>query len=109
MSITVFIRYQLDPFKRAMFEEYARNWLSIIPRCGGDLLGYWMPHEGTNDIAFGLISFKSLADYEAYRARLRADQAGMDNFSFAVGERLILGEERSFLRQVEPASRDGAD
>jgi len=33
--ITVFIRYQLDPFKRAMFEEYARRWLTIIPKCGG--------------------------------------------------------------------------
>jgi len=43
MSVTVFIRYQLDPFKRPQFEEYARNWGSIIPRCGGDPVGYWMP------------------------------------------------------------------
>ena len=70
MTITVFIRYQLDPFKRAMFEEYAKRWLSIIPRCGGDLLGYWMPHEGTNNIAMALISFDSLAAYEAYLQRL---------------------------------------
>jgi hypothetical protein len=32
MTITVFIRYQLDPFKRDLFEEYARRWLGIIPR-----------------------------------------------------------------------------
>ena len=51
MAVTVFIRYQLDPFKRAMFEEYAGRWLAIIPRCGGDLVGYWMPHEGTNNVA----------------------------------------------------------
>ena len=74
MTITVFIRYQLDPFKRAMFEEYSKNWLTIIPKCGGDLIGYWMPHEGTNNIAFALISFDSLAAYESYRARLRADR-----------------------------------
>src|SRR5216684_3081928 len=74
LAITVFIRYQLDPFKRAMFEEYAKRWLTIIPKCGGDLVGYWMPHEGTNNIAFALISFESLAAYETYRARLRADQ-----------------------------------
>ena len=61
MAVTVFIRYQLDPFKRAMFEEYARRWLTIIPRCGGDLVGYWMPHEGTNNIAFALISLENLA------------------------------------------------
>jgi hypothetical protein len=31
-TVTVFIRYQLDPFKRAMFEQYSKNWLTIIPR-----------------------------------------------------------------------------
>jgi hypothetical protein len=99
--ITVFIRYQLDPFKRAMFEQYARRWLAIIPRCGGDLVGYWMPHEGTNNIAFALISFESLAAYEAYRARLRTDSEGMANFNFAEENRFILSEERTFLRQVD--------
>jgi len=33
VAITVFIRYQIDPFKRAMFEQYSKNWLSIIPKC----------------------------------------------------------------------------
>ncbi|MGA2942119.1 MAG: NIPSNAP family protein [Xanthobacteraceae bacterium] len=100
MTITVFIRYQLDPYKRDSFEEYARRWLKIIPRCGGDLIGYWMPHEGTDNIAFALISFESLAAYEAYRARLRADPEGAANFAFAQQERFILSEERTFLRQV---------
>jgi hypothetical protein len=100
MTITVFIRYQIDPFKRAMFEEYARRWLSIIPRCGGGLIGYWMPHEGTNNIASALISFESLAAYESYRARLRTDSEGMANFNFAEENKFILAEERTFLRQV---------
>jgi len=100
MTVTVFIRYQLDPFKRAMFEEYARNWLSIIPRCGGDLLGYWMPHEGTNNIGFALISFESLAAYETYRARLSTDKEAMANFNFAEANKFILAEERTFLRKV---------
>jgi hypothetical protein len=100
MTVTVFIRYQIDPFKRAQFEEYARRWLSIIPKCGGDCLGYWMPHEGTNNIAFGLISFESLAAYEAYRAKLREDREGLANFGFAEENRLILAEERTFLRQI---------
>ncbi len=101
MTITVFIRYQLDPHKRDAFEEYARNWLKIIPKCGGDLVGYWMPHEGTNTVAYGLISFPSLAAYEAYRARIKADSDGAANFNFAQKERFILSEERTFLRQVE--------
>ena len=100
MTITVFIRYQLDPFKRAMFEEYSKNWLTIIPKCGGDLIGYWMPHEGTNNIAHALISFESLAAYEAYRARLKADPAGRANFEFAEREHFILSEERTWLRPV---------
>ena len=100
MTITVFIRYQLDPYKRDGFEEYARRWLKIIPKCGGDLIGYWMPHEGTDNIAFALISFDSLAAYETYRARLRADPDGVANFAFAQQERFILGEERTFLRRV---------
>ncbi|MEQ9332662.1 NIPSNAP family protein [Thalassobaculum sp.] len=104
MTVTVFIRYRIDPFKRAAFEAYAQNWLTIIPACGGELLGYWMPHEGTNDIAFGLISFDSLASYEAYRARLRSDDAGRANFEMAERGQFILAEERSFLRKVEPAA-----
>ncbi|MET0922566.1 MAG: NIPSNAP family protein, partial [Xanthobacteraceae bacterium] len=94
MTITVFIRYQLDPFKRDAFEAYARRWLAIIPKCGGDLLGYWMPHEGTNNIAYALISFESLAAYEAYRARLKADREGAANFQSAEDGRFILAEER---------------
>jgi len=100
MSITVFIRYQIDPFKRDLFEAYARRWLDIIPKCGGDLRGYWMPHEGTNNIAFGLISFESLATYESYRARLRADSEGVANFAFAEEHKFIVAEERTFLREV---------
>src|SRR5258707_1297840 len=103
MTITVFIRYQLDPFRRAAFEAYAKRWMDIIPKCGGDLVGYWMPHEGTNNIAHALISFESLAAYEAYRARLRADKAGRENFRFAEAERFILSEERTWLTPVTAA------
>lgn len=101
MAVTCCIRYVLDPYKRDEFETYARNWLTIIPACGGDLLGYFMPHEGTDNIALALISFDSLAAYEAYRARLKADEAGAANFAMAQADRFILSEERAFLRPVE--------
>jgi NIPSNAP len=103
MTITCFIRYEIDPFKKDLFAQYAEQWAHIIPRCGGHLLGYFLPHEGSNYEAWGLISFDSLAAYEAYRARLRADAAGRDNFAFAQRERFILKEERTFT-QVVPAS-----
>src|SRR5262245_45137040 len=101
MTITVFIRYQLDPFKTDEFESYARRWLEIIPTCGGELVGYLLPHAGSSDFAYGLISFAGLADYDAYRARLKSDPAGAANFKVAREERFILAEERTFLRQVE--------
>ena len=100
MTATCCIRYVLDPFKRDAFEKYANNWATIIPKCGGDLLGYFMPHEGTNNIALALISFESLAAYETYRARLKADPEAMANFQFAEQTRFILSEERTFLRAL---------
>ena len=103
MTVTCCIRYVIDPFQRDAFEAYAQNWLAIIPACGGDLLGYFLPHEGTNNIALAMIGFESLADYEGYRARLRADPAGMANFRMAHERRFILSEERTFLEPVKPA------
>jgi NIPSNAP len=101
MTIVCIIRYQIDPFQREGFKKYAENWGRIIPRCGGHLIGYFLPHEGTNDVAWGLIAFDSLASYEAYRARLRADAEGRENFAMAQTRRLILREERNFVEVVE--------
>jgi hypothetical protein len=101
MTITCFIRYQIDPFQRDAFNEYARNWAGIIPRCGGHLVGYFLPLEGTNDIAWGLIAFESLAAYENYRSRLRADPEGLANFKMAQAKRFVLREERTFTEVVD--------
>jgi hypothetical protein len=101
MNVTCFIRYEIDPFQRDAFKEYADKWARIIPRCGGHLIGYFLPHEGTNNVAWGLIAFDSLAAYEAYRARLKSDPEGRSNFTFAQQKRLILREERTFLEAVE--------
>ena len=101
MTITCFIRYEIDPFQRDHFRQYAENWGRIIPRCGGNLLGYFLPHEGSNHIAWGLIAFDSLAAYEAYRTRLKADEEGRANFRLAQEKRFILREERSFLEAVD--------
>jgi hypothetical protein len=106
MAIICFIRYQIDPFQRDAFEEYARNWGRIIPRCGGRLLGYFMPHEGTNDIAWGLIGFDSLASYEGYRGRLKSDGDGRANFAMAQAKRFILREERTFVTAIDGTSFD---
>ncbi len=95
--ITCFITYEIDPFKRAQFEQYAQVWGEAIPRCGADLIGYFSPHEGSATTAYGVYNIASLADYEAYRARLAADPSGKANYEFARKEQFIRREERSFF------------
>ena len=99
--ITCFIRYEIDPFKKDAFAEYARNWGQAIPQNGADLIGYFAPHEGSATVAYAAYNIDSLAAYEAYRAQLRADKDGVENFQFAEQEKFILAEERTFLRRVE--------
>jgi hypothetical protein len=101
MTITCFIRYQIDPFQRDAFKKYAENWGRIIPRCGGHLIGYFLPYEGTNDVGWGLIAFDSLASYEAYKTRLKADPEARENFAMAQSKRFILREERNFVEAVD--------
>ena len=101
VSIACFIRYQIDPFQLESFRAYAEAWGRIIPRCGGHLIGYFLPHEGTNDVAWGLIAFDSLAAYETYRARLRTDDEAKANFAMAQSKKLVLREERTFLKIVD--------
>jgi hypothetical protein len=101
MAVTCFIRYEIDPFQREEFKKYAENWGRIIPRCGGHLVGYFLPHEGTNNVAWGLIAFDSLAAYEGYRARLRADPEARQNFDMAQSRRFVVREERTFVEVVD--------
>jgi NIPSNAP len=100
MTITCFIRYQIDPFQRDAFKRYAEAWGRIIPRCGGALIGYFLPHEGSNDVAWGLIGFDEMAAYERYRSNLKTDPEGRANFEYAQAERFILREERTWLEDV---------
>ena len=100
MTVTVFIRYAIDPFQRDAFAEYARNWGQAIPRCGADLIGYYAPHEGSSTLAYGIYNIQSLTEYEAYRARLAADPLGRGNYVFAQREKFLLREDRTFLKCV---------
>lgn len=101
LALTCVIRYQIDPYQRDAFKQYAENWGHIIPRCGGHLVGYFLPHEGTNDVAWGLIAFDSLASYERYKARLKSDPQAQENFALVQSKRVILREERNFVEIVD--------
>jgi len=96
--ITCFIRYQIDPTKKEQFIQYAQNWGQAIPRCGAELVGYYAPHEGSTTLAYGVYNIESLAAYEDYRNRLRADPLGKENYAFAQREKFLLAEDRTFLK-----------
>jgi hypothetical protein len=98
--LTCIIRYQIDPTKRALFEEYGRNWGEAIPRCGADLIGYFAPHEGSTTLAYGIYNIPSLADYEAYRTRLAQDPVGRTNYQLAQDGKFIIREDRTWLTNV---------
>ncbi len=101
MTIACLIRYQIDPFQRDAFKTYAETWGRVIPRCGGHLVGYFLPYEGTNDIGWAMISFASLAAYERYKARIKVDPEGSKNLEMAQQKRFILREERNFVEVVD--------
>ncbi|MEX0284276.1 MAG: NIPSNAP family protein [Paracoccaceae bacterium] len=96
--LTCIIKYHIDPTKRDQFCQYARNWGQAIPRCGADLIGYYAPHEGSSTLAYGIYNIPSLADYEAYRARLTNDPLGQENYAFAQSQKFLLREERTWLK-----------
>jgi hypothetical protein len=100
--ITLSIRYTIDARKRGEFERYARSLGSIIPRCGGGLVGYWLPTKfaGPTNQALALIDFDSLAAYEQYRERLAKDADNVASVRRAEESGCILVEDRAILEKV---------
>ncbi|MEM7301949.1 MAG: NIPSNAP family protein [Pseudomonadota bacterium] len=105
--LTCVIRYHIDPTKKEQFVQYARNWGEAIPRCGADLIGYFAPHEGSSTLAYGMYNIPSLAEYEAYRARLLNDPLGKENYEFAQKEKFLLQEDRTFLKLASATLEPG--
>jgi uncharacterized protein (DUF1330 family) len=101
--ITVSIQYTIDIHKRREFETYARRWPEPIRRCGGNLLGYFLPTRfaGATNFALALIEFPDLACYERYREALMSDPDAVANLAAAEESRCIVCEDRSFLQRVQ--------
>lgn len=100
MAITCFIEYKIVPTKQQQFAEYAKRWGQAIPACGADLIGYFGPHEGCSQTAYGVYSVQDLAAYERYRARLSEHPLGQENYAFAQREGFLLQERRLFLKNL---------
>lgn len=98
--ITCYLRYVLDPAKLAEFETYARMWIPLVERLGGEHHGYFLPGEGHSNIALALFSFPSLAAYETYRTQAAGDPECQAAMRYYEDTRCFLSYERSFFRPV---------
>ena len=98
--ITCYLRYVVDPFKLAEFEQYGQMWIALVEKLGGQHHGYFMPSEGANDIALAMFSFPSLAAYEAYRHKAAADPDCQAAVRYYEQTKCFLSYERSFFRPV---------
>lgn len=98
--VSCFLSYEIDPAKLNDFEVYAKKWIRLVERLGGEHLGYFMPSEGASDRALALFDFPSLADYERYRQASFADAECLEAFAFAEKTACIRRYDRSFFRRV---------
>lgn len=98
--ITCYLRYVVNPLKLKEFESYGKLWIPLVERFGGTHHGYFMPHEGANNIALALFSFSSLAAYEEYRLKAAQDPDCQAAMSYYEETQCFLSYERSFMRPV---------
>ncbi len=98
--ITCYLKYVIDPYKKEEFEEYGKTWIKLVNRMGGIHHGYFLTHEGANNIAYALFSFPSLAEYEEYRQKINIDQDCQKALKYAKKTKCIISYERSFMRPV---------
>lgn len=98
--ITCYVRYVIDATKIKEFEEYAKMWIPLVEKFGGQHNGYFLPSEGANNIALALFTFESLSEYEEYRTKSLCDAECIKAFKFADEVDCIISYERSFFRPV---------
>jgi hypothetical protein len=98
--VAIHLRYIIDPYKLAEFEEYGRRWITLVNRLGGNHHGYFMPSEGASNVAYALFTFPSLAAYEVYRTTAATDPECQATMALEHEARSIISFERTFLRPV---------
>ena len=100
--ITLCIRYTIDQNKLADFEAYAKAWPPIIERCGGKLIGYYLPTKiaGPTNFAMAIIDFENLAAYQQYRDRLGQDPDAKANVQRIERTGCIRNEDRAILHRA---------
>ncbi len=98
--VTCYLRYVIEPAKVKEFEHYAKLWIPLVNRFGGQHHGYFLPSEGASNVALALFSFPSLALYEEYRSKSFDDPDCQAASRYAKERGCIVSFERSFFRPV---------
>ncbi|CAN5808351.1 NIPSNAP family protein [soil metagenome] len=98
--ITCYLRYVIDPDRLEQFEAYAKMWIPLVEKFGGIHHGYFLPHEGANNIAMALFSFPTLTVYEKYRAKAAADAECQTAVAYYKETKCFISFECSFMRPV---------
>ncbi|MGL1888635.1 MAG: NIPSNAP family protein [Reichenbachiella sp.] len=98
--ITCYLKYNIDPYKLEEFENYAKLWIQLVNKFGGIHHGYFLPHEGANNIATALFSFNSLSEYETYRNESLNDKDCQVAYQYAIDTKCILSYDRSFMKPI---------
>ena len=98
--VTCYLRYVIDPQKLEEFEHYAKLWIPLVNKFGGQHHGYFLPSEGANNIALALFTFPSFTEYETYRKDSFKDSECLAAFEYAKKTQCVESYERSFFKPV---------
>jgi hypothetical protein len=106
---TLFLRYTINPDKLDAWKTYAEAEFAPIAERGGKITGYYAPTEfsGATSEAFATIDVGTMAEYEAYRAKLAEHPRHKENVAKVSREGAILSTYRAIIRRVEPAKARG--
>ena len=100
--ISCVIDYVIDPKRIPAFEEFARRWIDLVNRHGGQHHGYYLPSEGSSDRALALFSFPTLAAYERYRGLFGIDPEFIAADKIREESGCVIRFDRSFMRPLLP-------
>jgi len=98
--VTCHLRYEIDPSALDAFERFAKRWIALVERSGGQHHGYFLPSEGASDVAYALFTFPSFAAYEQYRLGFGTDPDFLAADRIRKDSGCVLRYDRSFLRPV---------
>ena len=102
---TLFLRYTIDPNKLADWKAYAEAEITPIAEAGGKNIAYFAPTDFAGDTAeaFAFIDVGTMAEYEAYRAKVAANPKHKEYTAKLQASGVIRSVYRAIIQRIEPA------